>query len=298
MKVTRDVILDLLPLYLADEASEDTRDLVEHYLETVPQLAQLAQQAGESKIPDDIGCYHWETAVSEHPAYPFRMSTRDLARFGWLYLHQGRWAEQQLIPAGWIAASTRPHAPTSRDADWGYLWWVLDQESSGYAGFVARGGDTQMLAVLSEENLVFVHMANTYAGETVSQDAVWALLDMVLAAKTGAPTPDPTLVPLPPSPPAEVVPLASDQLADYAHTYIYPDGRQIEVQLIDETLVMDFGYGQFDLLPLPNNEFLVADTRERIAFQRAVDGGLQMVYETLPGNPFPATGPAIAATAS
>lgn len=54
MKVTRDVILDLLPLYLAGEASEDTQALVEHYLETDPKLARLAQRAEESPVPDDI----------------------------------------------------------------------------------------------------------------------------------------------------------------------------------------------------------------------------------------------------
>jgi hypothetical protein len=54
MKVTRNVILDLLPLYLAGEASEDTRRLVEHYLETDPRLTQMAQQAQETKLPDDI----------------------------------------------------------------------------------------------------------------------------------------------------------------------------------------------------------------------------------------------------
>lgn len=54
MKVTRDVILDLLPLYLADEASEDSQALVEHYLETDPALAQLAKQASKSSILEDI----------------------------------------------------------------------------------------------------------------------------------------------------------------------------------------------------------------------------------------------------
>jgi len=54
MKVTRDVILDLLPLYLAGEASEDTRRLVEAYLERDPGLAQMAQKAQETKLPDDI----------------------------------------------------------------------------------------------------------------------------------------------------------------------------------------------------------------------------------------------------
>jgi hypothetical protein len=34
MEITRNVILDLLPMYLADEVSADTRTLVEKYLET------------------------------------------------------------------------------------------------------------------------------------------------------------------------------------------------------------------------------------------------------------------------
>ena len=39
MEVTKDVILDLLPLYSADEASADTRALVEEYLAAHPELA-------------------------------------------------------------------------------------------------------------------------------------------------------------------------------------------------------------------------------------------------------------------
>ena len=44
-EITRDVILDLLPLYLADEASADTRILVEKYLEQDPTLARIAEQS-------------------------------------------------------------------------------------------------------------------------------------------------------------------------------------------------------------------------------------------------------------
>jgi hypothetical protein len=50
MKVTRDVILDVLPLYLADEASADTRALVKDYLERDPDLAQLARQ-WQARLP-------------------------------------------------------------------------------------------------------------------------------------------------------------------------------------------------------------------------------------------------------
>lgn len=44
-KIPQHVILDLLPLYLADEVSAETHDLIEDYLKSDPQLAILAQQA-------------------------------------------------------------------------------------------------------------------------------------------------------------------------------------------------------------------------------------------------------------
>ena len=44
MTVSREVILDLLPLYLSDEASPDTRALVKEHLDHDPDLAQLANQ--------------------------------------------------------------------------------------------------------------------------------------------------------------------------------------------------------------------------------------------------------------
>ena len=53
MKVTKEVILDLLPLYLAGEVSMDTRILVEKYLETDAELAQIAAKSNELFQPDD-----------------------------------------------------------------------------------------------------------------------------------------------------------------------------------------------------------------------------------------------------
>ncbi len=44
MNVTKDVILDLLPLYFSDEASPDTRVLVEEHLQQDPELARLAEE--------------------------------------------------------------------------------------------------------------------------------------------------------------------------------------------------------------------------------------------------------------
>jgi CubicO group peptidase (beta-lactamase class C family) len=55
--------------------------------------------------PSDGECFRG--ADSEHPAYPIRMSARDLARFALLYLHEGSWKGRQIIPSGW---GSREHA--------------------------------------------------------------------------------------------------------------------------------------------------------------------------------------------
>ena len=54
MEITRDVILDLLPLYLAGEVSDDSRALVERYLETDPALAKIAEQSAIINLEEDV----------------------------------------------------------------------------------------------------------------------------------------------------------------------------------------------------------------------------------------------------
>lgn len=54
MKVSRDVILDLLPVYLANEASEDTRVLVEQFLADDPTLAKLVERSNQNPWDGEI----------------------------------------------------------------------------------------------------------------------------------------------------------------------------------------------------------------------------------------------------
>ncbi len=53
-EITRNVILDLLPLYLAEEVSEDTRILVEEYLDADPEMAKAARSSSELTKTDQI----------------------------------------------------------------------------------------------------------------------------------------------------------------------------------------------------------------------------------------------------
>ena len=62
MNVTREVILDLLPVYLSGEASADTRSLIEEYMKQDPELAQRIRlqssdnlaKAAPSALPPDL----------------------------------------------------------------------------------------------------------------------------------------------------------------------------------------------------------------------------------------------------
>ena len=53
MKITRNVILDLLPLYAANEASADTTALVDEYLESDPELTDIAKNMATLELPGD-----------------------------------------------------------------------------------------------------------------------------------------------------------------------------------------------------------------------------------------------------
>jgi CubicO group peptidase (beta-lactamase class C family) len=49
-------------------------------------------------------------------------SARELARFGYLALHKGQWAGQQLIPTWWMELATQ--SSQSLSPNYGFTWWV------------------------------------------------------------------------------------------------------------------------------------------------------------------------------
>jgi CubicO group peptidase (beta-lactamase class C family) len=73
----------------------------------------------------------------------------DLARFGYLFLHGGRWDGQIIVPADWVQLSTRPHLDLPGGKGYGYQWWIQT-----FGGYAAEGWGGQYLYVNPEYNLV------------------------------------------------------------------------------------------------------------------------------------------------
>ena len=56
-------------------------------------------EAEDYKIPETDSYYKFEKSQSNYPAYHFRMSTRDLALYGQLYVNYGVWNGKQILSA-------------------------------------------------------------------------------------------------------------------------------------------------------------------------------------------------------
>jgi CubicO group peptidase (beta-lactamase class C family) len=84
-----------------------------------------------------------------------RMHPRDMAKIGYLFLHQGAWDGQPIISSNWIQRATRRQVvvPNSK-ANYGYGWWIGTQELSGAYFAAGRGG--QRVVVWPEKDLVVI----------------------------------------------------------------------------------------------------------------------------------------------
>jgi CubicO group peptidase (beta-lactamase class C family) len=111
---------------------------------------------------------------SDDVAYQYRMTTRDLARFGLLYLRDGDWCGRRVIPEGWVDESTRSRGPATwlpmqPPSGYGYLWWVTSPEGRlypgsrplPYAAFGASGLGGQNMAVIPSLRLLVVSRVDT-----------------------------------------------------------------------------------------------------------------------------------------
>ncbi|HEX7904618.1 MAG TPA: serine hydrolase [Chitinophagaceae bacterium] len=82
----------------------------------------------------------------------------DMARFGLLTLHKGRWKEKQLISQQWINQAT---TPTPAKQDYGYMNFFLNTDkkmlpAAPATAFVHIGNGTNMIYVDAEHDIVMV----------------------------------------------------------------------------------------------------------------------------------------------
>jgi CubicO group peptidase (beta-lactamase class C family) len=121
--------------------------------------------------PLGITQYEWIGVPKWDPPMPaaasgLRMRARDLARFGSVYLHGGKWQGRQIVPAQWVDRSMQRHVASIGDwhgrANWGYgyQWWI--GRPDGYDVAAAVGNGNQRVFVAAKERLVITIFAGEY----------------------------------------------------------------------------------------------------------------------------------------
>lgn len=105
------------------------------------------------------------------------MRPRDMLRIGELFLNEGRYGDQQIVPADWVRTSIEPRT-TSRfgNREYGYGWWI--RRLAGRDVFYAWGYGGQFIFIVPEVRTVVVVTSVSTPG-TERRGHLGAVYDLV-----------------------------------------------------------------------------------------------------------------------
>lgn len=124
-----------------------------------------ADKWAEEKLFGPLGItdYYWKRTPkgeidTEGGLY---LSSHDLAKIGYLFLHKGKWGDQQVISEQWVEKSTSPVIPginpgASYNPGYGYQWWVPEQKDGKTTIFAGNGYGGQFVMVAPAYNIVSI----------------------------------------------------------------------------------------------------------------------------------------------
>jgi len=127
--------------------------------------------------------------VSEHLAYEFSLSARDLARIGQLMLNKGMWRGLRVVSSDWVDKSTGVVSKFPGGGGFGYMWWI-EGEAPGLealtGAFSARGLDGQRLTVVPELNMVVAHLPRLGGAKKMKGSDYKKILKAIFLSKKDA----------------------------------------------------------------------------------------------------------------
>jgi CubicO group peptidase (beta-lactamase class C family) len=99
----------------------------------------------------------------------------DMAKIGYLWLNKGQWEDKQIVSRDWVEISTRVQMDTGDDDDYGYGWWVSNDEPASYSAF-GRGG--QRILVVPDWNLIVVTTGGGFDFDEIEPLLIPTIVDL------------------------------------------------------------------------------------------------------------------------
>jgi CubicO group peptidase (beta-lactamase class C family) len=118
-----------------------------------------AAEFAEARLfrPLGIRSYEWpvDSTGTAWGSGGLRLTSRDMAKLGYLYLKGGTWEGRRIVSPEWVRESTTNHKPAG--PPYGYYWWLGTLGGCPYYGAVGFGG--QYIFVFPDLDLVLVTTA-------------------------------------------------------------------------------------------------------------------------------------------
>lgn len=129
----------LLSAIITKSAGENTFDYAQTHL-----FQPLKIRAYWDQDPQGIPC----------GSINLKISSLDMAKFGYLYLQKGKWAGSQLLSTEWVEDSTKKQINEPFYGGYGYQWWM-----NWFGGYFAQGWGGQYIFVAPQLNMVVIFTA-------------------------------------------------------------------------------------------------------------------------------------------
>jgi CubicO group peptidase (beta-lactamase class C family) len=124
-------------------------------------LKTYAEEHLFSQIGIDAGEWGQDAEGHNNGCGDLHLSARDAAKFGLLYLNDGEYEGNQIVPASWVHDSLKTYSENAwgnigrfRDIGYGYHWWSA-RAGEYYVNF-AWGHGGQLIVLVEEFVMVIV----------------------------------------------------------------------------------------------------------------------------------------------
>ncbi len=141
--------------------------------------------------PLGITKYKWQFTPQKvaNTAGSLQLSSLDYAKFGQLYLNQGKWNGKQIVSQDWVAKSLSHQMSISDDEFYGYLFWNKTYTVNGlnYEVYYSSGNGGNRIFIFKDQPIVIVITAtafNTPYGEKQVEKMMQEYLIPVITTKT------------------------------------------------------------------------------------------------------------------